>query len=154
MTDKLVPDWVRGIQLQEQQQAAMDKHKEEARLLEEKTIKADGPEFWRQFLEQVQITVQSLPEIGIIGQLVSLGGADQGHMIQLTQPRQTYTNIFYDGAGAPGIRCYPDDGAPFNLNFVAVQGKLTVKTNTTGGMSAGRAAQYVIEPMVNKIKAR
>lgn len=152
MTDSLVPDWIRSLQLQDQQHAAMEKHKEQARLLEEKTVKADGPEFWKQFLEQVQITVQSLAEIGITAQLTYLGGADQGHAIQITQPRQTYTNVFYDGPGALGIRCHPEEGPPYVLRFVASQGKLSVRTDTAGGFSTAKAAQHVIEPMVRKLR--
>lgn len=65
------------------------------------TVKAEGPEFWRQLLKELAIHANSLPEIGLHSQVSKLDNPDfeQRYRIDVSLraafPRMTYTDLFY-----------------------------------------------------------
>src|ERR1700740_2124604 len=100
MTDSLVPDWIKSIKQQQNQEAARAEAAAKEQLLIAKTIQADGPEFWKSLIKELRINTDRLPEIGIRAELSELApGREDGYQIRLTKvgafPAQTYTNVFY-----------------------------------------------------------
>ncbi len=65
------------------------------------TVKAEGPEFWRQLLKELAIHANSLPEIGLHSQVRKLDNPDfeQRYRIDVSLraafPRMTYTALSY-----------------------------------------------------------
>ena len=153
MTEALVPDWIKRIKEQRDMDSVTAQVIAQQQALLAKTIEADGPTFWRDFLKDLQITVDSLDFIGLRAQMteVTSGTSEDGQQILVFNPallaRQTHTNIFY-GAGATAIRCHPQDKPSYRMEFcLNGRNELAVSVGARGPMTATEATQYVVEPM-------
>jgi hypothetical protein len=154
MTDNLVPDWIKNIQLRDKQRTAMDEAKQQRKQLLEKTVQADGGEFWVNLLKELQITADALSEIDIKAKLISQGGDAQTHMVELAQGRTIHTKVNFHGAEKPQIRCYPSDLSPYFYEFVLDETLSLAVFGNSGKMSPKGLAQVIVQPMVTRLQAR
>jgi hypothetical protein len=153
MTNALVPDWIKKIKAQQDRDAAIAQATAQRQALLTKTIKADGPDFWRDLLKELHVIIDSLPLIGLRAQMADIpsGTSEEGQEITVFNyavlDGQTCTNIFY-GSGARAIRCHPQNAADYRLEF-CLNGKLelSVTVIARGPMTAAEAARCIVEPM-------
>lgn len=160
MTDSLVPDWIKNIQYQQKQQVGIDQHKRDRQALLEKTIKADGAEFWKRLLKELQITVDSLGSIGLMGKLSEVAKIPH-EGVQVSVVRSGvftfYVNLFFDDVG---IRYHPQVGNDSRFSFClgpTISDATLMVTEGASPMTAEQVAQAIIQPIVeaglNKVGA-
>jgi len=157
MTDSLVPTWIKNIKAQREAEENRSQVASQRYALASKILLTDGPAFWKQFLKDLQITVDSLPLIGLRASMADLGGKSPRESVQISivreslLPAQLYTNLYYDAPGS-NIRCFPQVGSSFELQFGFYGDRLMVSCDDSGPMNPEQAAEYIIHAMVEKIE--
>jgi len=161
-----MPDWVRQIRQNEDSLEQQKKLRAANEALAQKTIEADSPRFWMDFLKELDLTILSLDTIGLCASthLLNLPAVERKPQAEAVQVRiavdsifadQRYLDIFYDGMGS-NIRCAPNDGKEYRLRFIVDGGHLRVSNespSSTGNLlDAAGAARSVIEPIVKRLK--
>jgi hypothetical protein len=154
MTDSPVPEWIKRIKREQDEQKAAAKQSPQQTALAAKTIQAGGPVFWTQLLQELQITVDSLPLIGIRAHLSDLrSNLELSCRIEMSResnfPGHTYVNLFYAPGGSV-IRCHPLDAPAFILEFGVHIGQLMLYDGSVH-LSAPEAAKHLTESMVEKL---
>jgi len=123
------------------------------------TVSSAMPGYWKSLVSELSIAVERLNENKNLRFFASLSDHSEPEfesrlrlqiVLQGYSPLPTYTDIFHL-VGTATIRCNPLHGKPYQLLFgQRIDG--TVGVYPAHGnpviMSAERAAQYVVEPMV------
>lgn len=148
MTDSLIPDWIKNTRDQNELSAAADRQERQEMLLARKTIQADGLDFWKQLCKELKIAVDSLTEIHVRAILSDVPGGLQIRMnTEGLMPRQTYTNLSFNGSEIH-FHTMEDDSFSWSL---CVSGE-RVMLNADGSLVSGEsAAQSILQPMLNRI---
>lgn len=160
MTDHIVPGWIKEIQERRARDSARTQYEAQQSVLAAKMIHADGPEFWKQLLKELSVTVDSLHLIGMRASISDLGPKYGGCRISVSRdstfPGHTYIDLFYDGLGSnPNhIRCQPLRLKPFDLRFCVSNDQVMVQDEDSNApMSPERAARHIIEPLVEELNS-
>jgi hypothetical protein len=117
-------------------------------LLAAKTIQADGPQFWKQLCKDLKIAIDNLPLIGVQATLSDVPGGLQIRMhTESLMPRQTYTNLSYNGTE---IHFHTMEDISFSWSLCVSGGE--VMLNADGCLVSGEAAaQSILEPILKRI---
>jgi hypothetical protein len=161
--DESIPEWIKQAKDEKDRQKQAEEAEAQQRLRDAQTILAGAPEFWKQFLKELKNNADNLKEIGIgIRGSFSFFGKNENHpeescRVQVEResriPKITYIDIHYD-LGGRSIRCYRLEGDEFQLTFrVDSQRNVVVTADGYTLMNAKGAAQFIVEPMVNMVKA-
>jgi hypothetical protein len=124
MADPPIPSWIKKIKEEKEQDATRAEYEAQHAALAAKTIEADGPAFWKQLLEELEITVHSLPAIGVSASMSDLSKqTEEGCQISVAResafPAIAYVNVFY-APGSNSIRCHPSEGRAFSVAVLYV----------------------------------
>jgi hypothetical protein len=155
MIDSATPAWIQRKAEQLEREKTKTQIEKWRTLAAEKAIKADGPDFWRNFLRELQSAVMSVSHLGLQGSMEPIECApSEGHKICVSGttafPGYAYMHVFFDGGGAKSIRCDSQDGRRFNLRFCLDDEQLKVQCDGVGDLlTAERAAELVMDPMTN-----
>jgi hypothetical protein len=160
MNNPIVPDWIKKIKADDEKKDLIAEKEAWRRLAGEKAIKADGPEFWKQLLKELKITVDGLASIEIQASVADCGSklsSEESYRITLTAgsffPRHIYIDLFYS-PGAPHIRCCLLGGNPFSLNlYWTDEGRIALFYD--GRMlNPADAAQAIVNPLVLHVRGK
>ena len=154
ISDSRAPEWIVRIKREQDEQKAAAKRSPQQAALAAKTIQTHGPGFWAQLLQELQITVDSLPLIGIHAHLSDLRtNPELSCRIEISRksnfPGHTYVNLFYAPGGSV-IRCQPLDAPAFILEFAVHIGQLMLYDGSFH-LSAQEAAKHLTEFMIDKL---
>lgn len=157
MNDSAVPDWIKRIKEQEDQEKAKDAAQTQQQTADAQTVRAKGPEFWKQLLEELKVTADSLQVIGLQGSvsdITTAGAGEEACQVSVaaasTRPRRTYTNLFYS-PGQAFIRCHTAEEKAFRLVLRVVGGQ--VKAMNSSPMNPAEAAEAIVRPMVGMVRS-
>jgi hypothetical protein len=155
MTDSNVPDWIKNIKAEQDRKTNSEHTAALEAALTEKTIQADGPAYWKQFLSELQITVEGLKLIDVSALISAVPmPQEEGVQINVALPdrsRQEYVNLYYKNGG-PGITRYPvATNTIGRMPFGVVRGNV-VLFGRRDPLTAEEAARFFIEPMVEALK--
>jgi hypothetical protein len=158
MNDTPIPDWIKKIKESDQQEAAEIEAQRQRQLTAERIIQAEGSVFWKQLLEELHITLDSLQEIGLSGSMADIQtppSGEQGCQVFVSSSSffadQTHRNVFYSPSESL-IRCHASDGNSLSLRLcISKDNRVGVQADGIF-MDAAKTAQYVVEPMVTIIR--
>jgi hypothetical protein len=129
-------------------------------------IQAEGPEFLRLLELELRDTARRLSEKPNLHLSASVTNSSEPEVetrlhVQVSSnagwPEVTYTDIFH-GIGQSVIRCHTTEGTAFRLRFVAhsYRGAVGVCAENGDGtvMTPAQAAQYIVKPMVKRVRGQ
>ena len=151
-----MPDWIKKRLQAEQLEKAEEEAKRQRSLAGGLLIEKERPRFWRQLQEKLNIDVQFLPKLGIIGSISAHPGAPSNPSLRINMmrsgiyPNQTYTDVFLD---ANRIRCTTLGDGAYSFQFCVVSDTEIAVMNEANGqrMDSGQASEYILRRMVELI---
>ncbi len=156
MSDQLTPEWIKQIKEADDAATAHAELRKHRRVAAEKTLAADGPEFWKQLVREFSNAVNAMSQINVRGTLSDIGGNGQGaYQIQLTagfpNVRTIYTNVFYRGNT---LDCYTPMGQLHSIALgVDDMGRIVGVGNDNRPVLAPQLAQVIIQPMLDFVRS-
>jgi len=159
MDEMLMPDWIKQIKAEDDLSNARNDAERDRHRAAEVTVIANGPDFWKQLLKELKITVDNLDAIRCRGSLTIMGDprVEQTCRVLVARksiiPNQTYTDLFYS-LGSMAIRCMSMDGPLPNLSFCVCpkKGVSLVSDEHLSPMNTEEAAQLIVQRMVNMVR--
>ena len=154
MTDSIVPDWIRRIEAENDQKATADRA---AGAATGNTIESGGPAYWRQLLNEFQVTVEHLKAIGMSGSVSMFppSGAYETVEISITwfsgYARQVSIQLGYRPGGAEILR-HPSSWYGGPLKLCMVNGRVALLAN--GALNPQKAVRFIIEKMVEDLRKK
>jgi hypothetical protein len=160
MENALTPEWIRH----EESQRAMASARADAvtqrttaALLE---IEASAPGFWRQLLLELKLNTESLPRIGVRGQVSTVGSEKCGHAgyrvdvaSKCIRPDISYSDVFYS-RGDSAIRTLTLEGTARNFTFCVLpkgKGIAVIPDDGFAPISARTMAEMVVRQVVSEV---
>jgi hypothetical protein len=162
--EESIPKWIKQAKDENDRQKQAAETETQRMLRDTQTILAGAPEFWKRFLGELKKNADNLKEIGngVRGRYSFLPKNENRPeeschvdvMRESAFPKMTHIDIHYS-LGPPRLRCYRLEGDQFQLIFcLDSQHNMAVRTNGHTMMDAKGAAQFIVEPMVNMVRAR
>jgi len=149
---------MKQIKRQEDQKAAEDEADKLRSALATRIIQSEGPVFWKQLIKELQITVDSLPHIGLKGTVSDIGSEiEEGYQVSVVRstlyPDSRYINLFYK-PGSNMVRMHPQEGGSGNLVFGMVDEDQLRLWYEARPMTPEKAAAAIVEPIAMRLKGR
>lgn len=155
MSDQVTPDWIKQIKEADDAATAQAELQKQRRIAAEKTLAADGPEFWKELIREFGNAVNAMSQINVRATLSDVGGKGQeAYQIQLTggfpNVRTIYTNVFHRGNT---LDCYTPMGHLYSIALgVDDSGRIVEVGEDNRPVRAPQLAQAIIQPMLDFVR--
>lgn len=156
MNDMLVPEFIRQMEAEEKRRSVEIDAGREAEMRAAAVIALEGPEFFRQFLKEVALAVESLSRIGLTGSLSPIYIPEHGEQLyRVTVARigsiskHRFVDIYFH-LEAGTFRCFPQEGAPyhFSLSLQAEGSVRAVGQDQYAGMRATELSAFIVKGLI------
>jgi hypothetical protein len=153
MDETRIPAWIKKLQ---QEHALADARRDAARkqaVEDSLLLQQEGPKFWNQLQQSLDIAVDSLPVLKLSG---SISHFSEGIRIEVVYyhlvPVRTYTDISYDPTSAV-VRCSTMNGGICQLYLCVADDNEIVAVSEIDGpsMNPEQAAEIIVRPMVDAV---
>jgi hypothetical protein len=157
MNDSLMPEWMKKKKAEQESASAKEETRQQRTVTASLLIERDGPNFWKELQEKLEIGVQFLPQLGFTGSTTTFGG---GVRVSVSSPgvfaNQTYTDLFWTHE-LGGIRCSGLNIGAYTLQFrITPDNRVAVLSSRSGYdlMNPYDACEYVMKLMIDLIDSR
>jgi len=156
MNAALKPDWIREEAERQEHQTLQARADNDSNAIAELTIKAEAPEFWRQFVKELALAAEGLTDLSnLSGNILHRPSEAESHCRVSVQlfgaiARQTYTDLFH-AANSLVVRCHTLGGKAFPLHFSVRpdgRGIGLIASDGFAVMNPEKAAEYIVRPMM------
>jgi hypothetical protein len=153
MDEARIPAWIKKLQ---QEHALADARRDAARkqaVEDSLLLQQEGPKFWSQLQQSLDIAVDSLPVLKLSG---SISHFSEGIRVEVVYyhliPVRTYTDISYDPTSAV-VRCSTMNGGICQLYLCVANNNEIVACSELDGpsMDPEQASEFIIRPMVDAV---
>jgi hypothetical protein len=157
MNAALIPEWIKREAERQERETLQANTDSDSKTVAELTIKAETPEYMRQFVKELMLAADGLSELpqNVAGSVLYRPSEAESQCRVSVQrlglvARQTYTDLFHT-ANSLMVRCHTLGGKAFQLHFSVRpdgRGIGLIASDSFAVMNPEKAAEYIVRPMM------